>query len=213
MDLGFGKPVPGGLTIIGGGWGHGPGGKHAGIDIRLPVGTPIVAVADGVVSRASASTDNGGMGIFAVITHPTGVVTRYLHMSQLLVATGEQVSRGQTIGLSGNTGNSAGPHLHFDIKVLSPLVLQQIAAEVGEPPSGFEDNITGFGFGIPAEPWVPADGYDDKVVTGALANGIPLHSERDVSDPASSTRKLGPILLLGIAVGLFYVLWRHQRLV
>lgn len=209
MDLGFGKPVPDGLTIIGGGWGHGPGGKHAGLDISLPVGTPLLAVADGTVSRASASTDNGGMGIFAAINHPTGVVTRYLHMSQLLVSTGERVSRGQMIGRSGNTGNSAGPHLHFDIKVPSPIVLQQIRAEVGEPSGGFEGNITGFGFGIPAEPWVPADSYGGKVVAGALANGIPLYKPRGVSDLLASTGKAGPILLLGAAGALFYFLWRR----
>ncbi len=208
MDLGFGKPVGNGMTIIGGGWGAGPGGKHAGLDIRLPVGTPILAVADGVVTSSSA-TSRGDLGIYAAISHPTGVVTRYLHLSRLDVQAGQQVSRGDQIGLSGNTGNSAGPHLHLDIKIPSPLVLAQIKEEVGEPAGGFEGNVTGFGFGIPGEPWVPNDGYDGSVVASALANGIPLYQVRGVADVVAATGKMGPILLLGAAGTLFYFLWRR----
>jgi murein DD-endopeptidase MepM/ murein hydrolase activator NlpD len=210
MELGFGKPVPDGLTIVGGGWGHGPGGKHAGFDIPLVQGTPIVAVADGVVTSASASTDNGGMGIFAAITHPTGVVTRYLHLSQLLVAKGDRVSRGQMIGRSGNTGNSAGPHLHFDIKA-TPVVLPEIARAVGEPPGGFEGNVTGFGFGIPAEPWVPVDRYEPKVVASALANGIPLYRARGLRDLIASTSTPNLLLVGGAAALLGVILYRRRK--
>ncbi len=208
MDLGFGKPVGDGRAIVGGGWGHGPGGKHAGLDIRLPVGTPVFAIGDGVVTSASA-TPRGDLGIYAALTHPSGVVSRYLHFSELRTQVGARVSRGDLIGLSGNTGNSAGPHLHLDLKVPSPLVVQQIRDEVGEPTSGFEQNITGFGVGIPAEPWVPVDAYEPIVTAGALANGIPLYRPRGVADIVASTGKMGPILLLGGAGALFYLLWRR----
>lgn len=208
MDLGFGKPVGNGMTIIGGGWGAGPGGKHAGVDIRLPVGTPVMAIADGVVTSAS-STPRGDLGIYAAISHPSGVTSRYLHFSQLFTAVGSRVSQGEVIGLSGNTGNSAGPHLHLDLKVPNPLLVNDIRNEVGEPLSGFEANVTGFGVGVPAEPWVPADGYAGTVTASALANGIPLYRPRGAADLLASTGKMGPILLLGAAGTLFYLLWRR----
>jgi murein DD-endopeptidase MepM/ murein hydrolase activator NlpD len=209
MNLGFGKPIPDGMTIAGGGWGQGPGGKHAGIDFRLVQGTPVVAVADGTVMAASSSGDNGGMGTFAAISHPSGVITRYLHLSQLLVAPGQPVSRGQMIGRSGNTGNSAGPHLHFDIKVPSPLVLAEILREVGEPAGGVEANITGYGFGIPAEPWVPVDSYEPSVVANALANGIPLYRTRGVSDFVASAGT--GLLLVGGAALLGLIIYRRRK--
>ncbi len=208
MDFGFGKPVENGMTVVGGGWGAGPGGKHAGLDIRLPVGTPIMSIGDGVVTSMSA-TPRGDLGIFVAVTHPSGVVSRYLHLSDVAVALGERVSRGEILGLSGNTGNSAGPHLHLDLKVANPLVVQQVRDEVGEPPGGFESNVTGFGVGIPAEPWVPVDAYEPTVTASALANGIPLYRPRGVSDLVASTGKYGPILLLGAAGTLFYLLWRR----
>lgn len=211
MELGFGKPVPGGLTVVGGGWGHGPGGKHAGFDIRLTQGTPIVAVADGTVLAAKPSGDNGGMGIFAAISHPTGVITRYLHLSELLVAPGEHVSRGQMIGRSGNTGNSAGPHLHFDIKVPSPLVLASIIREVGEPLGGIESNITGYGFGIPAEPWVPVDRYEPSVEANALAKGIPLYKPRGLADILAGVSTQGLLLVGGAATLLGVIIYRRRK--
>lgn len=192
MDLSFGKPVPDGMMIVGGGWRD----NHAGLDIILPQGTPIFAVADGVVSSASASS-LGDLGIFAAITHPTGVVTRYLHFSQLLVTNGQQVSRGDLIGKSGNTGNSAGPHLHFDIKVPSPIILAEIIKEVGEPTNGFEKNVTGFGFGIPAEPWVPVDSYVPTVIANALANGIPLYRPRGVGSGGALLWTVGILATIG----------------
>jgi murein DD-endopeptidase MepM/ murein hydrolase activator NlpD len=212
MGLGFGKPVPDGGTVIGGGWGAGPGGKHAGIDIRVVQGTPVVAVGEGTVLAAAAGGDNGGMGTFAAIMHPSGVVTRYLHLSQLLVAPGQPVSRGQLIGRSGNTGNSAGPHLHFDIKVPSPIALAQLVSQVGgEPPGGFEPNITGYGVGIPAEPWIPADRYEPSVVASALANGIPLYQARGVADFLASSSGAGILLVGGAAALLGALIYRRRK--
>jgi murein DD-endopeptidase MepM/ murein hydrolase activator NlpD len=195
MNLGFTKPVPDGMMIVGGGWRRTPN-KHAGLDIRLPQGTPIFAVADGIVTSSSA-TPRGDLGIYAAITHPTGVVTRYLHFSQLSVTTGQHVLKGQQIGLSGNTGLSSAPHLHFDIKVPSQDVVAKIRDEVGEPLGGFEPNVTGFGVGVPAEPWVPVDRYEPQVVTNAITNGIPLYKPRG----ADLAGKLTLALLLGLLGG------------
>jgi murein DD-endopeptidase MepM/ murein hydrolase activator NlpD len=199
MDLGFRKPVPDGMMIVGGGWRS----DHKGLDIRLPQGTPIFAIGDGMVLNASA-TPFGDMGIYAAISHPSGVVSRYLHFSQLDVSPGQMVSAGQQIGLSGNTGLSAGPHLHIDLKVPSSITLAEIRDTVGEPVGGFEQNVTGFGVGVPAEPWIPVDAYEPQVEANANANGIPLYRPRGVQDIVANH---GPVLLIGAGAALLYLLW------
>ena len=87
---------------------------HKGIDIPGPVGTPIYATADGVVSRAGWAN---GYGNLVQITHGSGMETRYGHMSKLLVSPNSSVKRGQIIGLMGSTGRSTGSHLHYEVRV------------------------------------------------------------------------------------------------
>jgi murein DD-endopeptidase MepM/ murein hydrolase activator NlpD len=83
---------------------------HYGVDMAAPVGTPIVAPADGVVSISDDYYLDGG---FTLIDHGQGVSTSYLHQSQRLVRAGESVKRGQRIGLIGATGRATGAHLHW----------------------------------------------------------------------------------------------------
>jgi murein DD-endopeptidase MepM/ murein hydrolase activator NlpD len=85
--------------------------NHNGTDFAVPVGTPIVAPADGVISRAG--NKEGPEGKFIVLD-ASGVVHKFFHLSKIMVAPGESVDRGQTIGLSGNTGRSTGAHLHWE---------------------------------------------------------------------------------------------------
>jgi lysostaphin len=87
---------------------------HRGIDIAAPVGTPVVAAADGVV--ATSGWDSGGYGNKVDIRHPDGSLTRYAHNSRLLVRAGQTVRQGQLIAEMGSTGRSTGPHLHFEIR-------------------------------------------------------------------------------------------------
>lgn len=82
------------------------------IDIACPSGTPLVASDGGTVS-AAGGVDGYGIAVF--IEHGPGTQTRYAHMSQVVVSSGEAVTQGQLIGYSGNTGPSSGPHLHFEI--------------------------------------------------------------------------------------------------
>jgi len=89
------------------------GRMHHGIDIAVNTGTPVKAAARG---RVTFSGVNGGYGYLVIIDHGDGVETRYAHNSRLLVKAGEYVNRGQVIAYSGNTGNSTGPHLHFEIR-------------------------------------------------------------------------------------------------
>ena len=89
------------------------GKEHQGIDIAVSEGTNVRAAAGGTVLRAF---NNGGYGLFVEIDHGSGWVTRYAHNSKLLVKPGQEVVRGEVVALSGNTGNSTGPHLHFEIR-------------------------------------------------------------------------------------------------
>jgi len=87
-------------------------GGHTGIDIAGSIGSSVLAAAGGTVSFAGW---DGGYGKCIVINHGNGLSTRYAHLSSIQVSDGQSVSRGQTIGLRGSTGNSTGPHLHFEV--------------------------------------------------------------------------------------------------
>lgn len=91
--------------------------QHRGQDIGIPVGTTVVSAADGVVSHAGPM---GGFGNVIMITHSIDgkiFTSVYAHLSNVGVSSGQHVGKGQFIGKSGNTGNSTGPHLHFEIHV------------------------------------------------------------------------------------------------
>ena len=106
------KPISGGRLTSGFGrrWGR----MHKGTDWACPTGTTVFASCGGTVIQASY---NGGYGNSVVISHPDGRMTRYAHNSKLLVKTGQQVEQGEPIALSGNTGRSTGPHVHFEIYI------------------------------------------------------------------------------------------------
>jgi murein DD-endopeptidase MepM/ murein hydrolase activator NlpD len=106
----FAWPLTGTLSSpFGPRWGR----MHYGIDLAVPTGTNVKAAAGGTVLRAF---NNGGYGLFVEIDHGNGWITRYGHNSKLLVKAGDKVSRGTSIAKSGNTGDSTGPHLHFEIR-------------------------------------------------------------------------------------------------
>lgn len=87
---------------------------HTGMDIGASSGSAIVAANDGTVL---SSGWNGGYGKCVIVDHGGGVTTLYAHCSSLKVSAGQKVSRGQTIALVGSTGNSTGPHLHFEVRI------------------------------------------------------------------------------------------------
>lgn len=88
---------------------------HYGIDLAVDTGTPIVAFADGVVDYIGENEDE--YGLYLQITHEGGLTTFYAHCSEFLVVPGQTVSAGETIALSGATGNVTGPHLHFEMRL------------------------------------------------------------------------------------------------
>lgn len=85
---------------------------HEGIDFVAPVGTPVLATADGKVLRSGFS---GAYGEMVDVLHADGFVSRYAHLSRRHVNEGDKVERGQLLGLLGNTGRSTGPHLHYEV--------------------------------------------------------------------------------------------------
>ncbi|MGW0497900.1 peptidoglycan DD-metalloendopeptidase family protein [Streptomyces sp. NPDC003007] len=91
-------------------WSH----RHTGQDFAVPIGTPVRAVGTGRVVRVSCG---GAFGIEIVLKHAGGYYTQYAHLASVAVDRGELVSPGQWIGQSGTTGNSTGPHLHFEARV------------------------------------------------------------------------------------------------
>jgi murein DD-endopeptidase MepM/ murein hydrolase activator NlpD len=87
---------------------------HTGIDIGAAYGAPVRASARGIVVTAGVIT---GYGNAIVVDHGGGLATLYGHLSRFAVRSGQEVAAGQTIGAVGNTGNSTGPHLHFEVRV------------------------------------------------------------------------------------------------
>ncbi|MFI8192918.1 M23 family metallopeptidase [Streptomyces sp. NPDC085946] len=91
---------------------------HSGQDFAVPTGTPVLAVHDGTVVKAggNGAGDGPAYGNAVVIKHGNGSYSQYAHLSKVNVKIGQAVKTGQKIALSGNTGNSSGPHLHFEIR-------------------------------------------------------------------------------------------------
>jgi murein DD-endopeptidase MepM/ murein hydrolase activator NlpD len=93
------------------------GRLHAGVDIAVPIGTPIRAAASGTVALIQSEASSGGYGNYTCIQHSGGISTCYAHQSSFGVSSGQSVSQGQVIGSSGCTGHCLGPHVHFEVRV------------------------------------------------------------------------------------------------
>jgi murein DD-endopeptidase MepM/ murein hydrolase activator NlpD len=86
---------------------------HPGVDIAVPSGSPVRASGGGTVLQAGEDPE---YGLFVLLQHPDGYQSRYGHLSRVAVTAGQAVDAGQVIGLSGNTGRSSAPHLHFEVR-------------------------------------------------------------------------------------------------
>jgi murein DD-endopeptidase MepM/ murein hydrolase activator NlpD len=118
-STGGGQPSAAGLIwpcdgVVVSGFGMRWGRLHEGIDIGCAYGTPNRAAAAGTVIHSGWL---GGYGNLVVVDHGNGLSTAYAHASALLVGVGQTVSQGETVSLVGSTGNSSGPHLHFEVRV------------------------------------------------------------------------------------------------
>lgn len=112
----FTHPCPGGYISSGFGYRTQPiagaSTNHKGIDFAAATGTPIYAAAEGTVISAGYA---GNAGNLLVISHGNGLLTYYMHCNAIYVSAGQKVSRGQNVAAVGTTGNSTGPHLHFQV--------------------------------------------------------------------------------------------------
>jgi murein DD-endopeptidase MepM/ murein hydrolase activator NlpD len=112
--------MPAAVMLMSSGFGYrsdpftGGGAMHAGLDFKGPIGTPILAAAEGKVTSAG---NQGGYGNCIEITHANGLVTRYAHLSGFNVSLGQKVARGVQIARMGSTGRSTGSHLHFEVRL------------------------------------------------------------------------------------------------
>jgi murein DD-endopeptidase MepM/ murein hydrolase activator NlpD len=102
--------------------------RHTGYDLRATLGSPILVAASGRVSFVGTMPIHGNI---VIIDHGWGVFSSYSHLRDILVAAGQPVLRGQTIGLAGTTGRSTGPHLHWEVAVngvwVDPLAFMSVA--------------------------------------------------------------------------------------
>jgi len=99
---------------------------HRGVDFAVPVGTPVLAVGDGEVMVAK---NGGAAGNYVAIRHGRQYMTRYMHLRKILVKPGQKIKRGDRIALSGNTGRSTGPHLHFEMWI-NQLAVNPLTAKL-----------------------------------------------------------------------------------
>ncbi len=109
---------------------------HKGVDLAEPVGSPVYATADGMVSRADWFSS---YGLFISLEHGGNIQTRYGHLSRLNVAAGQAVHKGDLIGYVGTTGRSTGPHLHYEVRVggvaVNPIPYLQGGVQTAAAPS------------------------------------------------------------------------------
>ena len=94
--------------------------RHKALDIAVKIGTPVRAVDNGIVVKSGYSTV--GYGGRIIIDHQIDYTTHYAHLTQALVEEGDVVQKGQIIGYVGSTGNSTGPHLHFELRDFGNLI-------------------------------------------------------------------------------------------
>lgn len=147
-------PTP--RNVIGRGYGQGRHGGHRALDLGARLRDRIRAAEAGVVAFAGRFR---GYGNAVMIAHPGGAVTVYGHLTRAIVRAGRRVRRGQVIGVAGSTGNSTGPHLHFELRVdgrpVDPSGMFDSHPVVAGPPPGYR-----FGPEEPVETGGPAHGEE-----------------------------------------------------
>lgn len=198
----FASPLPG-LARAFSGWGEAReyrSGVHEGIDLTAPVGTPVYAVAGGIVDQVVNSPCNSA-GLHVGVTHDDGWRTVYMHFSRIDVREGQQVASGQQLGLSGRTGGGqTGPGCTFSSSTPDHLHLS-----VMRHTSRLAEHVTygtahGSYANVPAEPVIPAN-YDRDIVDRIRQWGL---------SPAGAAVG-GGLLALALAFALTWWWLRRRR--
>jgi murein DD-endopeptidase MepM/ murein hydrolase activator NlpD len=224
----LGKPLPGGKAIATSGYTSArtvgeSSGIHGALDFAAARGTPVLAIAEGRVVKASA-TEHPYTGRYALLEHTFAgglkLLSRYIHLDRVLpLRTGQLVRKGQQIGTVGSSGaGHYSEHLHLDVRVCGASALAAYKAQFGWPTSERLPVLvsTPGCTVVPAEPLVLVDSYSPRVFRAARAAGIPLATER--TDVVTEKTKGGGTVtilivgavIVGSAVAAYYV-WRGQR--
>lgn len=187
----FGHPTAGTETYsqgyhgdTGGQAGAGPGDNHPGVDISVPNGTPVLAATAGIVTHA-ASDDPNGYGTWVEVTAPDGMVTRYGHLSGLNVTQGQTVSTGALLGPSGSTGNSTGPHLHFEVRIAGNTVDPIPYLAGGAAPVGTGDMPAGATAAAQANPAAQPEVTPEEKTSAGVLNSLDVLGGKS---PSHSTK-------------------------
>ncbi|XBC42082.1 MAG: peptidoglycan DD-metalloendopeptidase family protein [Buchnera aphidicola (Meitanaphis elongallis)] len=105
--------------------------SHQGVDLAMPIGTPILSIGSGEIIKTKYSSIAGK---YVTIKHNVQYITKYMHLKKILVKVGDKVKKGEKIGISGNTGRTTGPHLHYEIwlknRVIDPeklVILEKLS--------------------------------------------------------------------------------------
>ena len=190
-------------ATIGQGWYGNRGGKlHQGLDFPAKIGTPVRAAGSGKIVVSSGWGD--GTGEWIVVEHDgdlAGFRTRYLHLSRRLVKKGDTVEAGQVIALSGNTGRSTGPHLHFDLQA-DPKARKDLLAAL--KPGGLVGRPFRGANMVPAEILLPVPRGDRPPLAGLGYTDVPYEPE-DQPPAGGHVPPLFGAALLGMTA---FFLWR-----
>lgn len=158
-------------------------GIHGSLDFANDLNDPILAVAAGEVVAAGSGSGETGKYVLLKHTFPGGLIllSRYIHLNAVNVATGQKVRQGAVIGYAGNSGAGGAVHLHFDSHVCGETALQSYKQTFGWPTTTKAPLIKGTLPGcylVPSEPLVKVSGYRDGVITQAAAYGLTLFPNR-----------------------------------
>jgi murein DD-endopeptidase MepM/ murein hydrolase activator NlpD len=182
------SPLPPGLAIVTSGYTDrrvvgASVGSHGALDFAVKRGTPVYAVAGGIVKNLSTS-DLQHTGRYVLLEHNFSglkIQSRSIHLERVApLRVGQHVQAGQMIGTVGSSGSTHyGPHLHLDIRVCGAWALAAYKKKFGWPVAARPSLVSTAGcYVVPAEPLVAVDGYTDRVIDAARAHQIPLARDR-----------------------------------
>ena len=139
-DIGYMRPINIDAEVLASFGQIRSGYSHQGMDLRLPIGTPVYAIADATVIKAAPDSKgvNAGGGHMIILDHKEGVQSWYMHLDAYAVNLGDEVKKGQLIGFSGNSGDSTTPHLHFEYRLNGIPINPSFIMEKGQL---IEENI------------------------------------------------------------------------
>jgi len=183
----WGRPLIG-KAIVSSGWYSPRGGKnHGGLDFAAPIGQSVIAVQSGRVLVADRSNSSSA-GINVILVHDIigigPMVSRYIHLSKIAygLAFGDQVNKGQLLGLVGETASEGKPHLHLDLQTCSAAALANYRRQYGWGRGTGEYAVSEYYLNdvrctpVPGEPSIPVDGYQPGVIREAEEHGMRLRS-------------------------------------